>query len=167
MVVLALVSSGCAAGDQAGRRQTVDPHTLIDVRGAIGGISAGETRARAERILGPGNVVFATTRHPKSGGYTLTRVAYPGSGLVIMYTRPSHRRPIVFDISTTSRRYHTADGLRVGSALAQARRTPGIRCYHQVGYIACQGGLGYEKPVTSFTVRNGKVVRVSMAAVAD
>ena len=37
----------------------------------------------------------------------------------------------------------------------------------QVTYFACQGGLGYEKPVTSFTVRDGKVVRVFMAAVAD
>src|SRR5690349_6351825 len=144
VLILVLVSSGCAAGDQAGRGQTVDPHTLIDVRGAIGGISAGETRAQAERILGPGKIVSTTTRHPKSGAYTLTRVAYPASGLVIMYTRLSHRRPVVFGVSTTSRRYHTAGGLRVGSTLAEARRTPGIRCYHQVGYIACQGGPGYE-----------------------
>jgi len=57
--------------------------------------------------------------------------------------------------------------LRVGSTLAAARKTPGIRCSSQVTYFACQGGLGYEKPVTSFTVRDGKVVRVFMAAVAD
>jgi len=163
-VILALVSSGCAAG----RQQKADPHTLIDIRGAIGGIHAGETRTQAERIIGPGRIISTTTRHPNGGAaYTLARVAYPGSDLVIMYTRTSHRRPIVFAISTTSRRYHTAGGLRVGSTLAQARGTPGIRCTDQVAYVACQGGLGYEKPVTSFTVRNGKVVGVFMAAVAD
>jgi hypothetical protein len=32
---------------------------------------------------------------------------------------------------------------------------------------ACQGGLGYEKPVTSFAVRNGRVVQVFMVAAAD
>jgi len=48
-----------------------------------------------------------------------------------------------------------------------ARRVICGRCTDQVGYVACQGGLGYEKPVTSFTVHNGKVVGVFMAAVAD
>ena len=167
VLILLLVSSGCTAGDRAGGHQTVDPHKLIDVHGAIGGIHAGETRTQAERILGRGTVISTTTRHAKSGAYTLARVAYPASGLVVMYARPSHRPPIVFGIFTTSRRYHTKSGLRVGSTLADARRTPGIRCYSQVTYVACQGGLGYEKPVTSFTVRNGKVVRVFMAAVAD
>ena len=164
---LLFISGGCSIIDAGDRQQKVDPNTLIDVRGAIGGIHAGEKRARAERILGRGKVISTTTRHPKSGAYTLTRVAYPASGLVVMYVQPSQRPPIVFAISTTSRRYHTESGLRVGSTLAEARKTPGIRCSSQVSYFACQGGLGYEKPVTSFTVRNGKVVRVFMAAVAD
>ena len=167
VLILLLVSSGCAVGDRSGRDQTVDPHTLIDVRGTIGGIHAGETRPLAERILARGKVISTTTRHPKSGAYRLARVEYSGSGLVVMYAQPSHRPPIVFGIFTTSRRYHTESGLRVGSTLADARKTPGIRCSSQVTYFACQGGLGYEKPVTSFTVRDGKVVRVFMAAVAD
>jgi len=33
--------------------------------------------------------------------------------------------------------------------------------------VACQGGRGFEQPVTSFTVRNGRVVQVFMAAAAD
>jgi hypothetical protein len=73
----------------------------------------------------------------------------------------------VFGVFTRSPRYHTADGLRVGSTLAQAHREHGIRCYDQPGYLACQGGLGYEKPIVSFTVRGGRVVRVFMAAAAD
>ncbi len=67
----------------------------------------------------------------------------------------------------TSPRYHTATGLRVGATLAKARQTPGVRCSYQVTYFACEGGRGYEQPVTSFTVRHGRVVRVFMAAVAD
>jgi hypothetical protein len=42
-----------------------------------------------------------------------------------------------------------------------------VRCLYQVTHFACQGGQGFEKPVTSFTVRNGRVVRAFMAAVAD
>lgn len=167
VLTLTLLSGACAAGSWATHPQTVDPHTLIDVRGAIGGIHAGETRGQAERVLGRGTTISTTIRHPKSGGYTLARVAYPGSGLVVVYSEPAHRRPIVFGIFTSSRRYHTASGLRVGSTLGHARRTPGVRCVHQVGEIDCQGGLGYERPVTGFTVRHGRVVDVFMAAVAD
>jgi len=164
---LVLVSGACAGADHAARPQTVDAQTLIDVRGAIGGIRAGETRGQAERVLGHGTTISTTTRHPKSGAYTLARVSYPGSGLVVVYSQPAHRRPIVFGIFTSSRRYHTASGLRVGSTLGQARRTPGVRCFQQSGEVDCQGGLGYEQPVTGFTVRHGRVVDVFMAAVAD
>ena len=55
----------------------------------------------------------------------------------------------------------------LGHDVEHARRVICGRCTDQVGYLACQGGLGYEKPVTSFTVRNGKVVGVFMAAVDD
>jgi hypothetical protein len=79
----------------------------------------------------------------------------------------SVRPAFVFSVFTTSPRYYTADGLRVGATLAQARHEPGIQCSPQRGYSACQGGLGYEKPITSFTVKDGRVVRVSTAAVAD
>jgi hypothetical protein len=162
------VAAGCArsshAQPPAGR---ADPNTLIDVTGAIGGIHARETQARVEHVLGHGTLVSAVTRHPKTGAYSLLRVSYPAAGLLVVYVRDSHRPAVVFGVFTTSTRYHTASGLRVGSSLADARHTPGIRCYYQVQFFACQGGLGYEKPVTSFTVRDGRVVRVFMVAVAD
>jgi hypothetical protein len=160
--------AGCArsshAQQPAGRR---DPNTLIDVTGAIGGIHARETQARVEHMLGHGTLVSTVTRHPTTGAYSLLRVSYPAAGLLVVYVRDSHRPAVVFGVFTTSTRYHTASGLRVGSSLADARHTPGIRCYYQVPYFACQGGLGYEKPVTSFTVRDGRVVGVFMVAVAD
>ncbi len=92
---------------------------------------------------------------------------YPASSLVVVYFVPAGRPGRVAGVLTDSPRYRTADGLHVGSTLAQARREPGIQCTYQPGYYACQGGLGYERPVTSFTVRGGRVASVFMAAVAD
>ena len=57
----------------------------------------------------------------------------------------------MFGVLRTSPRYHT----------------PGVRCFYQVTHFACEGGRGYEQPVTSFTVRHGRVVSAFMAAVAD
>jgi hypothetical protein len=157
-----LAAGGCTlashAGRPAGRR---DPNTLIDVTGVIGGIHARESRAAVERVLGRGNVVSTVTRRPRTGTYTLLHVTYPASRLLILYERDQQRPVGVFGVVTTSSVYHTASGLRVRSSLADARRTPGIRCYDQVTSFACQGGLGYEQPITSFTVSNGRVVRSS------
>jgi hypothetical protein len=145
----------------------LDPNTLIDVTGSIGGVKARESRAQVEHLLGLGKVVSTSSHHQKVGGdYTLTRVLYPSSRLVVLYVTSGKRSPQVFGVFTTSPRYHTATGLRVGSTLEQASHTPGIHCYAQNGYFACQGGLGYEKPITSFTVKDGRVVRVFVAAVA-
>jgi hypothetical protein len=169
-VALALIAAAAGCGRSAQAQPPAgrpDPNTLIDVTGAIGGIHARETRARVEHMLGHGTLVSAVTRHPSTGAYSLLRVSYPAAGLLVVYVRDFHRTAVVFGVFTTSPRYHTATGLRVGSSLADARRTPGIRCFDQVQYFACQGGLGYEKPVTSFTVRDGRVVRVFMVAVAD
>ena len=75
LLALVLVSGACAGADHAARPRTVDPQTLIDIRGAIGGIHAGETRSQAERVLGPGTTISTTTRHPKSGAYKPARVS--------------------------------------------------------------------------------------------
>jgi len=145
-----------------------DPNTSIDVTGAIGGIRTGDTQVAAETRLGQGRTVSTQTRRLKGGGdATLTRIVYPSSKLAIVYVTSPSRPTRVFQIETTSPRYHTADGLGVGSTLTQAQHEPGIGCSAQPGYSACQGGLGYEKPLTSFTVKGDRVVRVFVAAVAD
>jgi hypothetical protein len=144
-----------------------DPHTVIDVTGAIGGIHTSATRLSVERTLGSGATISTVTRHPKTGSYTLQRVAYPASRLVVLYFASPNHLARVFGVFTRSPRYHTADGLRVGSTLGQARSEPGIRCSQQDTWIACQGGLGYQHPLTSFIVKGGHVVRVFVAAAAD
>jgi hypothetical protein len=165
--VMVGAAGGCTS-ESSPSTGAADADRLIDVAGAIGGIHPGDTRARAEQLVGPGKTISTSTRHQKVGGdYTLTRVFYPASQLAIVYVTSKNRSAEVFGVLTTNPRYHTADGLHVGSTLAQARHEPGVQCSAQPGYYACQGGLGYEKPVTSFTVRSGRVVRVFMAAVAD
>jgi hypothetical protein len=169
VLLLVAVPSGCSFGSSSNSSVgKADPDTAIDVNGVIGGIHARATRVAVEKRLGAGTTVSTSTHKQKTGGtYTLTRVRYPASQLVVLYVASRGRSPSVFGVFTTSPRYHTADGLRVGSTLAEARHEPGIRCSDQQSYFACQGGLGYEKPIVSFTVRNGRVVRVFTAAVAD
>jgi hypothetical protein len=169
VLLLVAVPSGCSFGSSShSSGGKVDPDTVIDVNGAIGGIHTRAARTAVEKRLGAGTTVSTSTNKQKIGGtYTLTRVRYPASQLVVVYVASPGRPPWVLGVFTTSPRYHTADGLRVGSTLAQARHEPGIRCYDQVSYFACQGGLGYEKPILSFTVKNGRVVRVFTAAFAD
>ncbi|HYX87063.1 MAG TPA: hypothetical protein VE777_19005 [Gaiellales bacterium] len=141
---------------------------MIDVTGSIGGVAPRQTRSHVEGLLGPGEVVSTSTRHPKAGG-----TSNPHAGALSGIW--AHRRlraewaeaSVGVGIFTVRRRYHTVDSLRVGSTLAAARHEDGIRCTAQPSYAACQGGLGYEKPVTSFTVKDGRVVRVFVAAVAD
>lgn len=169
LVLALLLLSGCAGGSSGSPPLgKPDPNTMIDVTGSIGSVKARETRPHVEQLLGRGRVTSNTTHGQKVGGtYTLTRVRYAASQLVIVYVTAAGRPPVVFGIFTRSPRYRTADGLHVGSTLSQAPHEPGIRCYPQPGYYDCQGGLGYEKPVTSFTVKQGRVVRVFVAAVAD
>ena len=164
---LLLVANGCSSGSSSGVTGKSDANTLIDVTGSIGGIAPRQPRSQVEGVLGPGDVVSRTTRHQKTGTYTLTRVRYVASSLTILYVQSGKQPARVFGMSTASPRYHTADGLRIGSSLSAARREHGIRCSEQLSYVACQGGLGYEKPVTSFTVKDGRVVGVFVVAVAD
>jgi hypothetical protein len=168
LLALLVLGAGCSAsagGTTAGGHP--DPVTSITVGGAFAGIHAGETRAHVERLVGRGRVVLTIARHSNRAGHTLQHVWYAASRLTVVYTRSGHRPQRVIGVLTTSPRYHTPSGLRVGASLAQARRTPGVRCFYQVTFFACEGGKGFEKPVTSFTVLDGHVVRAFMVAVAD
>jgi hypothetical protein len=169
VLLFVAVPSGCSFGSSSNSSVgNADPDTAIDVNGVIGGIHTRATRVAVEKRLGAGTTISTSTRKQKIGGtYTLTRVRYSASQLVVLYVASPSQPAEVFGVFTTSPRYHTSDGLRVGSTLAQARHEPGIHCYDQQSYFACQGGLGYEKPILSFTVKNGRVVRVFTAAVAD
>ncbi|HEY3766323.1 MAG TPA: hypothetical protein VGL44_14285 [Gaiellales bacterium] len=164
LAATAVLAAACGGGHAA---HPADPNTTIDVTGSIGGIHARESRAAVERVLGPGRTISTVTHRPRTGTITLRRVRYAASGLLVVYVQSPGRPQWVFGVFTSDSRYRTASGLGVGSPLVKARGTPGVRCYDQKAYVACQGGLGYEKPIVSFTVRSGRVVRVFMAAVAD
>jgi len=170
VAVLAMAAASCASGraTATGSKGRRDSERVIVVGGALGGVRAGETRTAVERLLGSGQTDSVTRHHyPRRRDVTLYRVRYGASGLTIVYGQAGAGRERVAGVFSTSPRYHTTTGLRVGATLGIARHRPGIRCTAQEGYVACQGGRGFEQPVTSFTVRNGRVVQVFMAAAAD
>jgi hypothetical protein len=162
-LVVAFGGGGPAAG--------ADPNHGIDpVHGAIGGVRVREPRAMAERLLGRG---VRVSRKPMQGnaGYTIEQVHYAADALDVWYVTETSgkHRSIVALVSTGDRRYRTKDGLGVGSTLAEAQREPALSCSNVSAptFADCQGGLGYEKPVTNFQVRGGAVARIIAISVAD
>jgi hypothetical protein len=125
-------------------------------------------RTKVEKLLGGGATVPRRRRTSSGREYVLERVAYASSALTILYVQPRGKPEVVFGVFTPNPRYHTRDGLRVGSTLSAARHADGIRCSPQLGTrFACEGGLGFEKPVSAFYVIDGRVVRFGLVAVAD
>jgi hypothetical protein len=166
MVVASAACTDSSSADSAAGRFAAT--VLIDPTGSIGGIVPGETRAQVETQLGEGSVMSHAMRSSSGRPFLLERIRYIRSALSILYVRPEGKPEVVFGVFTTSPRYHTKDGLHVGSSLDDARQTDGIHCSAQIGSrFSCDGGLGFEKPVTAFDVSDGRVVRVMLAAVAD
>jgi hypothetical protein len=138
-----------------------DPNTTIEVGVSIGGVHPGEARAVVERLLGAGKVTSTQVHKRRGRGpVTLTIVRYRASQLVVVYAQAAAVAPYALAVSTTSRRYHTAGGLRVGSTLAETRKTTGISCTAQPTGVACDGGLGFAKPMTTFVVQHDRVIQV-------
>jgi hypothetical protein len=142
--------------------------TQIDLAGSIGGVYAGEPKRAVDAMIGHGVAIAGPGTTQRQIPSPFLRVYYPVADLTVIYAQRAGHDSQVFEVITTNPRYTTATGLGVGSALDQARHTPGITCTPGPnGQSDCQGGPGYQKPVTSFTVKDGHVVRVFMAAVAD
>jgi hypothetical protein len=145
-----------------------DAATQIDLAGSIGGVYANESKQAVDAMIGSGVVQVGPGTTQQSMEHPFLRVYYNAADLTVIYALRPGRDPQVFEVITTNSRYKTATGLGVGSTLDQARHTPGITCTPGPnGESDCQGGLGYQKPVTSFTVKDGHVVHVFMAVVAD
>jgi hypothetical protein len=142
-----------------------DPNTTIEVGVSIGGLHPGQARTAVQRLLGAGKVTSTQVHKRRGRGpVTLTIVRYPASQLVVVYGQAGTVPPYVLAVSTTSPRYHTAGSLRVGSTLAETRKTTGIACSAQPTGFACEGGLSFAKPVTSFVVQHNHVTEVIVGA---
>jgi hypothetical protein len=170
VVVASAIGLGFAI-DHGGQGAGEDPNHSIDpVHGAIGGVRVRESRASAEQLLGRG---VRVSRRPMQGnaGYIVEKVHYPTSGLDVWYLTETggRHRSLVGVVITSDRRYRTPDGLGVGSTLVEAQQEKALTCSNvtEPTYADCQGGLGYEQPVTNFQVRSGAVARVIAVSVAD
>jgi hypothetical protein len=99
--------SGSAAGNPA-------PSMQITVS-SLGGIRLGEAKAGVDVVLGSG------TPAPRSGG--LSVVGYPAAAMVVTF-----KNGRVFSIATGDARYHTAQGVGVGSAADEVKKPPNVSC---------------------------------------
>lgn len=167
-LLIAVAAAACTGGSTRSVDRKPIAHVLIDPNGSIAGIAPGEPRAKVEAQLGEGTTVSHRMRSSSGRAFLQERIRYPRSGLTVLYVRPQGKPEAVFAVFTASPRYHTRDGLHIGSSLADAQHADEIRCSPQLGTrFACQGGLGFEKPVSGFDVRDGHVVRFALVAVAD
>ena len=133
VVVVVLVLAIAAHSRDSGRSRTLDApqqsSALIVPGVRIGPAAIGASRRRIERIVGkPDKVVRARS----GGGIVAT---YSDAGLAVTYQRVAYFGDIpvrgrqAVQIRTTSPRYATAAGVRVGSTLSSAQRAyPGIKC---------------------------------------
>jgi hypothetical protein len=172
--VVLVAAGGALVLARVGGKASGDPNRLIDpVHGVIGGVAVRETRTRAELLLGTGTLVAHHEEMDGSGRpYEVEDVRYASSGLDVEYLSPvgASRRGRVWAVFTRDGRYHTADGLHAGSALADARRERTLTCSNlspAMGYADCQGGLGTGQPLTNFQVRGGVVGLVVAVSDAD
>jgi hypothetical protein len=141
-----------------------DPQRLIDAaHGTIGGIRLGESRVAAERLLGNGAEISRKQILVFGHHIISEQVQYPASALGVLYvSAPSDKhRSFVSFIYTRSPRYHTADGLRVGSSEADARNEATLQCGSRdpwgPGTADCRGGPDLAHPFTAFEVHGGAV----------
>jgi hypothetical protein len=137
---------------------------------SIAGVAVGETRASIERRIGPGLVVGgARTDTSTSPPSHVERIRYDAAGLYITYvsrgTTPRLLTGRATVLETTWTSFTTAQGVHVGSSLAQVRAIPGTRCFASVvcqhGYTKATRGSG-----TSFLVdlARRRVVRIVVSA---
>jgi hypothetical protein len=109
---LVLAQTGCAIGDG----QQSHPTNLI-TRHSLAGIHLRDSRSAAESILGHGQPI-------KHQAQTLR---YDG-GLTVSYSTDPDGKPEVAWVSTTSPRFHTHSGVRIGSGEAAVEALGHMNC---------------------------------------
>jgi hypothetical protein len=94
-----LAQTGCAIGDSHPPQRT-----SVITRSSLAGVHLGDSRSAVESIFGNGHVV-------KHEAHTFRYDA----GLTVSYRTAPDGKPKVALVWTTSPRFHTASGVRVGS----------------------------------------------------
>jgi hypothetical protein len=138
-----------AAGSQA---------AIVPQQG-IGGARLGMTQNAVKAALG------APTRVRRTPNELAPTVVYTYSTVQVTFFGGSRAT----SIATRSAAQRTARGVGVGSTEARVIDTVrGVRCFTDSGYRHCHVGTWQPgRKVTDFTIRNGRVTRVTVGYVID
>jgi hypothetical protein len=133
---------------------------IVQLDRGIAGARLGNTKAEVKTALGQPNRVQNGTND--FGPFTV--FVYAGG---IRVTFQSGNK--VTGVSTTGLGDRTKRGVGVRSTLAAVQqRVPGVSCDTFGGTTICQRGEGLPgQRMTAFFVRNGRVIRVTVARVID
>jgi hypothetical protein len=152
-VALAGLGTGCvgSGGDRNG-----SPSSVIVLNKAIGGVRLGERRASVASVLGEsGRAVIQS----KPSGPPDVRVSYPSAHLTAVFAGNGSGGKVI-GLLTNSRRFHTSEGIRVGSPVSKVRALPGAQC--SASGSQCQ--LGFTSaPGTIFVLQGGHVTSVEIS----
>jgi hypothetical protein len=163
-LILALTACGGRAKGQAAG------NTLIILDRSIGGVVLREKRVEVERRLGRGLVLHAADQQPPEPRLHVESVLYTKVGLEVSYvsrddTLLSRSNGRVAVVVTRSPRYHTPQGVHVGSPAAAVQSIQGIECGDELDLLCQHGGHVHNQPGTSFQLDqpDGNVVTVAIA----
>jgi hypothetical protein len=133
---------------------------IIQVQRAISGVALSMTQAQVRAALG------APTRtvHGRNTFGDFTELRYPG-GIAVSFQGNAR----VTAIAETGPVDRTASGVGVGSTEAMvSARVAGVRCVTEAGARHCQVGRSLPgRRVTDFSIRGGRVARVTVGFVID
>ena len=132
----------------------------VQVDRGLAGARLGSTVRQVQAALG--RPARAQTGRNEFGSF---RQETYGGGIVVFYQGGR----AVSSVSTTGLGDRTASGVGVGSSESAVRRgVPGVRCETTAGFRSCHTGQFLAgRRVTDFSIRRGRVTRVTVGLVID
>jgi hypothetical protein len=107
-----LAQTSCAIGESQHAQRT-----NVITRGSLAGIHLGDSRSAVESVFGDGH---PSKHHAQTSRYD--------AGLTVSYRTASDGKPKVALVWTTSPRFHTHSGVRVGSGQAAVEALGHMNC---------------------------------------